>query len=236
MRVMVVGASGAIGTRLVPQLADRGHEVIGTFSSPGHGERVRALGAQPVLLDLLDPGAVRQAVLEIRPGAIIHQATALAGGGFSRKLDRTFAQTNRLRTEGTDALLAAAREAGGPASSPRASPRTATPGRGDWSRPKTTRSTPAPPAGAQQTNAAMAYLDRVVTEAGGIALRYGGFYGNPATSWSRRSANGSSRSSATARASPHGSTSTMPPRRPCSRSNTTARPVQHRRRRARSGA
>ena len=108
MRVMVVGASGAIGTRLVPQLTGRGHEVIGTFKSPGNAERVRALGAEPVALDLLDPGAARRAVLEARPEGIIHQATALAGAGFSRKLDKTFAETNRLRTEGTDALLAAA--------------------------------------------------------------------------------------------------------------------------------
>ena len=78
MRVFVAGASGAIGTRLVPQLIDRGHEVIGTFRSPGHGERVRALGAQPIALDLLDPGAVRKAVLETEPEAIINQATALA--------------------------------------------------------------------------------------------------------------------------------------------------------------
>jgi 2-alkyl-3-oxoalkanoate reductase len=179
MRVMVVGASGAIGTRLVPQLADRGHEVIGTFSSPGHAERVRALGAQPVVLDLLDRGAVRRAVLEIRPEAIIHQATALAGGGFSRKLDRTFAQTNRLRTEGTDALLAAAREAG----VPRFIAQSFAPYRyareGGMVKTEDDPLDPAPPAGAQQTNAAMAYLDRVVTEAGGIALRYGGFYGNP---------------------------------------------------------
>ena len=111
MRVMVVGASGAIGTRLVPQLTSRGHEVIGTFRSPANAERVRALGARPVALNLLDPGAVRRAVLDIRPEAIIHQATALAGQRFSRKLDKTFAQTNRLRTAGTDALLAAAREA-----------------------------------------------------------------------------------------------------------------------------
>ena len=147
MRVMVVGASGAIGTRLVPQLADRGHEVIGTFRSPGHAGQVRALGAQPVQLDLLDPGAVRRAVLEARPGAIIHQATALAGGGFSRKLDKTFAQTNRLRTEGTDALLAAAREAG----VPRFIAQSFAPYRyarqGEWSRPKTTRSTPPRPRG-----------------------------------------------------------------------------------------
>jgi NAD(P)-dependent dehydrogenase (short-subunit alcohol dehydrogenase family) len=69
MRVFVAGASGAIGTRLVPQLIDRGHEAIGTFRSPGHGERVRAHGAQPIALDLLDPGAVRKAVLRNRaPG------------------------------------------------------------------------------------------------------------------------------------------------------------------------
>jgi uncharacterized protein YbjT (DUF2867 family) len=78
MRVFVAGASGAIGTRLVPQLVDRGHEVIGTFKSPGNAERVRALGAESTALDLLDARAVRKAVLEAEPEAIIHQATALA--------------------------------------------------------------------------------------------------------------------------------------------------------------
>ena len=112
MRVFVAGASGAIGSRLVPQLIDRGHEVIGTFRAPENAERLRALGAQPIALDLLDPRAVRKAVVEAEPDAIVHQATALAGVRFSRRLDRSFAQTNRLRTEGTDALLAAAREAG----------------------------------------------------------------------------------------------------------------------------
>ena len=114
MRVFVAGASGAIGTRLVPQLIDQGHRVIGTFNSPGNAERVRALGAEPIALDLLDPRAVRKAVLETQPDAIVHQATALADVRFSRNLDRSFAQTNRLRSEGTDALLAAAREAGVP--------------------------------------------------------------------------------------------------------------------------
>ena len=67
MRVFVAGASGAIGARLVPQLIDAGHEVIGTHRSPGGAERVRALGAEPVALDLLDPRAVRQAVLAAEP-------------------------------------------------------------------------------------------------------------------------------------------------------------------------
>jgi 2-alkyl-3-oxoalkanoate reductase len=177
MRVMVVGASGAIGTQLVPQLTGRGHEVIGTFRSPGHAGRVRALGAQPIALDLLDPGAVRHAVLESRPEAIIHEATALAGRGFSRKLDRTFAETNRLRTEGTDALLAAAREAG----TRRFIAQSFAPYRyarqGGMVKTEDDPLDPAPPAGAHETNAAMAYLDRAVTDAGGIALRYGGFYG-----------------------------------------------------------
>ncbi|MGH7734045.1 MAG: NAD-dependent epimerase/dehydratase family protein [Gemmatimonadales bacterium] len=179
MRVFVAGASGAIGAWLVPQLIDRGHEVIGTFRSAGNAERVRALGAEPVALDLLDARAVRQAVLDTGPEAIIHQATALAGGGFSRKLDKTFAQTNRLRTEGTDALLAAAREAG----VPRFIAQSFAPYRyareGGMVKTEDDPLDPTPPAGAQETNAAMAYLDRVVTEAGGIALRYGGFYGSP---------------------------------------------------------
>jgi nucleoside-diphosphate-sugar epimerase len=177
MRVFVAGASGAIGTRLVPQLIDRGHEVTGTFTTPGHGDRIRALGARPVALDLLDPAAVRQAVLDAAPEAIIHQATALSGVRFGRSLDRSFAPTNRLRTEGTDALLAAAREArvrrfvaqsfasyryareGGPVKT------------------EDDRLDPSPPPVAQQTNIAMRHLDEAVVSAGGVALRYGGFYG-----------------------------------------------------------
>jgi nucleoside-diphosphate-sugar epimerase len=177
MRVLVAGASGAIGTRLVPQLIDRGHEVIGTFRSPAHAERVRALGAEPIALDLLDARAVRQAVLETRPEAIIHQATDLADVRFGRSLDRSFASTNRLRTEGTDALLAAAREAGVRrfVAQSFASYRYAR--EGGPVKAEDDPLDPSPPAMARQTNAAMRHLDQAVTNAGGIALRYGGFYG-----------------------------------------------------------
>jgi 2-alkyl-3-oxoalkanoate reductase len=179
MRVMVVGASGAIGTRLVPQLTGRGHEVIGTFRSPENAERVRALGAQPVALDLLDPAAVRQAVLGTEPEVIIHQATALAGMRFSRSLDRSFAPTNRLRTEGTDALLAAARQAG----VRRFIAQSFAPYRylreGGMVKTEDDPLDPRPPAMMRETTAAMNHLDQAVTEAGGIALRYGGFYGAP---------------------------------------------------------
>ena len=96
-------------------------------ASPANAERVRALGAKPVALDLLDPRAVRAAVLEAAPDAIVHQATALADMRDFKHFDRSFAQTNRLRTEGTDALLAAAARGGRErASSPRASPAPAT--------------------------------------------------------------------------------------------------------------
>jgi nucleoside-diphosphate-sugar epimerase len=112
MRVFVAGASGAIGARLVRQLVDRGHEVIGTCRSPANEDRVRALGAEPMTLDLLEADAVRKAVLASEPDAIAHEATALADLRDFKHFDRSFAQTNRLRTEGTDALLAAADEAG----------------------------------------------------------------------------------------------------------------------------
>jgi 2-alkyl-3-oxoalkanoate reductase len=179
MRVFVAGASGAIGTRLVPQLIERGHEVIGTSRSPGNAERVRALGAEPIVLDLLDPHAVRQAVDKTGPDAIVHQATALANVRFSKNLDRSFAQTNRLRTEGTDALLAAAAEAGVRrfVAQSFASYRYARVGGPVKSEDDPLD--PTPPAGMRETAAAMSHLDQAVTDAGGVALRYGGFYGAP---------------------------------------------------------
>jgi 2-alkyl-3-oxoalkanoate reductase len=177
MRVFVAGASGAIGIRLIPQLIDAGHEVMGTHHSPSNAERVRGLGAEPVALDLLDPRAVRKAVLEAEPDAIVHQATALADIRFARNFDRTFAQTNRLRTEGTDNLLAAAREAGVRrfVAQSFASLRNAREGGMVKSEDDPLDPTPVP--STRQSNAAMRHLERAVTEAGGIALRYGGFYG-----------------------------------------------------------
>ena len=177
MRVLVIGASGAIGTRLVLQLCQQGHEVTGTSRSPSKAELLRGLGAEPVVLDALNGPAVRAAVATARPDALIYQATALADAGFSRNLDRGFAQTNRLRTEGTDLMLASARQAGVGRiiAQSFASYRYARAGG-----PVKTEDDPldpAPPKTARQTSAAMAYLDDAVTSAGGIALRYGGFYG-----------------------------------------------------------
>jgi nucleoside-diphosphate-sugar epimerase len=161
----------------VPQLIERGHEVTGTFRSPGNDARLRTLGAEPVALDLLDANAVRMAVLVAEPDAIVHQATALANARFTRNLDRTFAETNRLRTEGTDNLLAVARDAGISrfVAQSFASMRNAREGG-----PVKTEEDPLDPTpvkGTRETNAAMRHLEEAVTGAGGIALRYGGFYG-----------------------------------------------------------
>ena len=177
MRVFVAGASGAIGSRLVPQLLGRGHQVIGTFRSEAGAERLRGLGAEPLALDLLDAQAVRTAVLATKPDAIVHQATALANARFNRNLDRTFAATNRLRTEGTDALLAAARDA----DVRRFVAQSFAPYRyareGGWVKTEDDPLDPNPLPSTRETNAAMRHLDEAVTAAGGVALRYGGFYG-----------------------------------------------------------
>ena len=177
MRVFVTGASGAIGTRLVPQLIDAGHEVIGTHNSPDRAELLRTLGAKPVLVDLLDAGAVRKAVLDSEPEAIVHQATALAKAKFGRNFDEEFGLTNELRTTGTDTLLAAARETGVRRFVAQSNASYRYVREGGPVKTEDDALDPAPPANAKQSVAAMAYLDRAVTEAGGIVLRYGLFYG-----------------------------------------------------------
>ncbi len=178
MRVFVAGASGALGSRLVPKLIEAGHEVIGTHNRPASAERIRMLGAKPVLLDLLDARAVRKAVLEAAPDAIVHQATALADVKFSRNMDSVLAKTNELRTTGTDALLAAAREAGVRrfvAQSVAAYSRYAR--QGGPVKGEDDPLDPNPPADFRRAAAALDHLDRAVTDFGGVALRYGVFYG-----------------------------------------------------------
>jgi 2-alkyl-3-oxoalkanoate reductase len=179
MRVLVIGATGAIGTRLVPQLIERGHSVTGTSRSAAKAGTLRSLGAEPVTLDVLDPAAVRAAVAGVHPDAIIYQATALAGLRFGRSLDKAFAPTNRLRAQGTDNVIAAARAAG----VRKLLAQSFAPYR--YAReggPVCSEDDPLladPPATARETFAAMAHLDEAVTAAGGVSLRYGGFYGDP---------------------------------------------------------
>jgi len=178
MRVLIIGASGAVGSWLTRQLCQQGHDVTGTCRSASRESRIRSAGATPLVLDVLDGAATRSAVTDVGPDAIVYQATALAGMRFGRSLDKTFAPTNRLRTAGIDNVIAAARSSGVRklVAQSFAPYRYASPG------PVASEDDPLlakPPATAAQTFAAMAHLDQAVTAVGGIALRYGGFYGQP---------------------------------------------------------
>jgi nucleoside-diphosphate-sugar epimerase len=180
MRVFVAGAGGAIGAQLIPQLAARGHEVAGMTRSAAKGDAIRALGAQPVVADALDGDAVSRAVVAARPEILVHQLTALAGDMDMRHADRYFAKTNRLRTRGTDNLIAAAHAVGARrfvAQSYAGWPFARTGG------PVKTESDPldpAPPAALREALDAIRYLECTVSAlewAEGIVLRYGALYG-----------------------------------------------------------
>jgi nucleoside-diphosphate-sugar epimerase len=183
MRIFLAGATGTLGRRLVPQLVARGHHVVGSTRSPDRADALRALGAEPAVMDPLDARAVRDAVVQARPEVVVHQLTALAGMGMGRNFDRMFAETNRLRTEGTDHLIAAARAAG--------ARRLVWQSYAGWpyareGGPVKTEDPldPEPPADARETLAAIRHLEAAVTGAEGlegVVLRYGGFYG-PTTS------------------------------------------------------
>jgi len=116
MRVFVAGGTGAIGRPLVAQLVARGHEVTATTTGPAKLELLAQLGAEGVVMDGLDEVSVGEAVAKAQPDAIVHEMTGLsvthAGTPDMKHFDRWFATTNRLRTEGTNHLLAAAEASG----------------------------------------------------------------------------------------------------------------------------
>jgi 2-alkyl-3-oxoalkanoate reductase len=190
MNVFVAGATGAIGTQLVPQLVAAGHEVVGMTRSPAKTDMVRSLGARPVVADALDPDSVARAVAEAEPEVIVHQLTALSGEPGLRDLrhpDRFAAMTNRLRTKGTDHLLAAGRAVG-----IRRFVAQSIVAIGTYARtggPVKTEDDPPDldlPAKGRSGADAIRYLEDAVTSidwAEGIVLRYGGFYG-PGTAFS----------------------------------------------------
>jgi nucleoside-diphosphate-sugar epimerase len=187
MKVFVAGATGALGKRLVPALVANGHDVVGMTRTAAKQDLVRSLGARPVVADALDPDAVALAVAQAEPDVIVHQLTALSGAFDLRHPDRFFAMTNRLRTEGTDHLLAAGRAVGARrfvAQSYTGWPFARTGG------PVKTEDDPLdpdPPETLRSTLEAIRHVERAVTAidwGDGVVLRYGGFYG-PGTSLSR---------------------------------------------------
>ena len=112
MKIFVAGATGAIGKRLVPLLVTGGHQVVGSTRTAGKTDALRSQGAEPVVVDGLNKDAVMQAVTSSRPDVIVHQMTALASMRSLKNFDEEFTITNRLRTEGTEHLVAAAQAAG----------------------------------------------------------------------------------------------------------------------------
>jgi nucleoside-diphosphate-sugar epimerase len=184
MNVFVTGATGAIGKRLIPQLIAQGHEVIATTRSPDKTAHLRHLGAQPVIVDPLDEDAVVRAVSDAAPHVIINELTALSRFKDLKHFDDEFEETNRLRTEGLDHLLTAARIVG--------TSRVLVQGFTGWPNireggPIKTEDDPldpAPPKTMARSLAALRYLEQTVTGASdfeGLVLRYGTLYG-PGTS------------------------------------------------------
>ena len=152
MRVFLAGASGVIGVRLVPLLVSDGHEVAGMTRSPGKAAALRELGAEPVVCDVFDAGALAQAVTAFGPELVMHQLTDLPDQ--AGQIPEFAARNNRIRTEGTRNLLAAAAQAGATRFLAQSIA---------WT----------PPSGGE----AVAEHERLVLAAGGVVIRYGIFYG-----------------------------------------------------------
>jgi uncharacterized protein YbjT (DUF2867 family) len=160
VRIFLAGATGVIGSRLVPLLVAGGHEVTGMTRSPEKVEALRELGAQPVVCDVFDAAALAEAVEASRPELVMHELTDLPDEEDS--IPEFAARNSRIRTEGTRNLLAAARAAGA------------------------SRFLAQSVAWKSVTGAeAVAEHERLVLDAGGVVLRYGTFYG-PGTYWEDR--------------------------------------------------
>ncbi len=180
MKIFVAGATGNVGSRLIPLLVDRGHQVVGTTRTAAKADRLTRVGAEPMIVDGLDRDGLTAAVAKAEPDVVVHQMTALSVSFDMRRIDQVFATTNQLRTEGTDILLAAARSAGVRkvvAQSFAGWPYARVGG------PVKTEEDPldpSPPARLRGTLDAIRHLESAVLSAGdiqGVVLRYGGFYG-----------------------------------------------------------
>jgi nucleoside-diphosphate-sugar epimerase len=179
MRVLVVGATGAIGRQLIPQLVAAGHQVSATTRSAAKLEALRAAGADPLVLDGLDATAVGAAVARAEPAVIVHEMTALPAAMNFRKFEQTFAATNELRTAGLDHLLAAAKAQGVRRFIAQSFAGWPYARSGGPVKTEDDPLDPEPPTAMRTTLDAIRYLERAVTTAPleGIALRYGLLYG-----------------------------------------------------------
>ena len=179
MKIFVAGATGAIGRQLVPRLVARGHDVAGTTRTPAKFDLLRRQGATPFLVDGLDAEQVATAVASFQPEVIVHELTDL-GYVDMRDFAASFAMTNRLRTEGTDHLLAAGRAVG--------VRRFVAQSFAGWPFARTGAAVkredepldPNPVPAMRETLAAIRHVERATLEADwteGVVLRYAGLYG-----------------------------------------------------------
>lgn len=152
MRIFLAGASGVIGVRLIPLLVRDGHQIAGMTRSPGKAAALRELGAEPVVCDVFDTSALIQAVTAFGPELVMHQLTDLPDQ--VERIAEFATRNNRIRTEGTRNLLAAAAQAGATRFLAQSIA---------WT----------PPAGGE----AVAEHERLVLDADGVVIRYGTFYG-----------------------------------------------------------
>jgi nucleoside-diphosphate-sugar epimerase len=180
MKILVAGATGAVGRPLVSALVRAGHSVVGLTRTAAKAELIREMGAESAIADGLDADAILAVLGSTRPDAVIHEMTDLAGAADLRHFDRTFAGSNHLRTRGTDILLTASRQTrvkrfiaqsycGWPYARIGGAVKT-----------EADALDPDPPAQLRATLKAIRYLEKTVTSAvhpEGIVLRYGAFYG-----------------------------------------------------------
>lgn len=179
MKIFVAGATGAVGRRLVLLLTAAGHEVAGLTRSPAKADLLRRIGATPVIADALDPAAVMDAVRRVKPEVVVHELTSIKNVDL-RNFDRGFAATNRLRTEGTDNLLAAARAGGARRFIAQSFAGWPYARAGGPVKTEEDPLDPNPPPAFRRTLEAIRYLESAVARQAaleGLVLRYGFFYG-----------------------------------------------------------
>jgi nucleoside-diphosphate-sugar epimerase len=177
MRVFLAGATGVVGRPLCRRLRAAGHEIVALTRTERGAGALRELDATPVIADVFDEPALHAAVAQARPDAVIHQLTAIPARIRPRHAARDLAATNRLRTEGTRILVAAARAAGARRVVAQSISFLLAP---DGPSPAAEEPVWRGVRGSEETHAGAASLEAQVTGAPdlvGIALRYGAFYG-----------------------------------------------------------
>jgi nucleoside-diphosphate-sugar epimerase len=180
MKVFIAGSTGAIGRVLVPQLIEKGHDVIALVRNDRKAETLLTMGAKIVVADALNKEELKAAIVKTKPEVIIHQLTALAHVGNFKKLDDEFVLTNRFRTEVTDTLLEAARLAGTHRFIAQSFCGWPFAREGGPIKTEQDPLDPKPPISFSKTLAAIRYLEEIVrktVDLQAFALRYGIFYG-----------------------------------------------------------